>query len=226
MIGRGEGKARKPLAGGTSKLTKKIEGETDIMIQPKKISTHLTMTSVNKASDMRIKRPIGPVATSNSCGISEIYTPTVGEHNRTGGLYLSDVKNARNIPKLKERGITHILTLLPGSLMMFPEYTTHGMVQVGVDAQDSYNFQLAPHFKKICQFICEGRVKGCVLVHCAKGISRSVSAVLGYMMIEERIPLQTAYNLVVSKRSIARPNIGFMKQLQTLEAKLFKETQL
>ena len=59
-----------------------------------------------------------------------------------------------------------------------------------------------------------------VMVHCAAGISRSVTLVIAYLMIENGWAMREAYNYVKSRREIIEPNIGFMKQLQGLEYKL------
>lgn len=55
------------------------------------------------------------------------------------------------------------------------------------------------------------------LVHCKMGVSRSASTVIAYAMKEFGWSLEKAYNYVKQKRSIARPNAGFMKQLLEYE---------
>jgi len=58
---------------------------------------------------------------------------------------------------------------------------------------------------------------GTVLVHCAAGISRSVSLVLAYLVMHEDMSLNEAYQLVKSRRTIIRPNNGFWTQLISFE---------
>lgn len=55
------------------------------------------------------------------------------------------------------------------------------------------------------------------LVHCKMGVSRSASTVIAYAMKEFGWSLEKAYNYVKQKRSIARPNAGFMRQLLEYE---------
>lgn len=47
------------------------------------------------------------------------------------------------------------------------------------------------------------------------GISRSASTVIAYAMKQHHWPLDMALNYVRDRRSIVKPNEGFMKQLQT-----------
>lgn len=54
-----------------------------------------------------------------------------------------------------------------------------------------------------------------VLVHCKMGVSRSASTVIAYAMKQQYWTLEVALNYVRDRRSIVKPNEGFMKQLQT-----------
>ncbi|KAI6241610.1 Dual specificity phosphatase, catalytic domain protein [Aphelenchoides fujianensis] len=55
-----------------------------------------------------------------------------------------------------------------------------------------------------------------VLVHCKKGISRSSSTVIAYIMKEYGWPLEKALQYVKAKRNCITPNSGFMDQLKDL----------
>lgn len=64
-------------------------------------------------------------------------------------------------------------------------------------------------------FIEEAKAaKGCVLVHCNAGVSRSASVVIGYLMQRRDMRFEEAYNLVKSWRPCIQPNAGFMQQLK------------
>ncbi|MEQ2214768.1 hypothetical protein XENOCAPTIV_019411, partial [Xenoophorus captivus] len=54
-----------------------------------------------------------------------------------------------------------------------------------------------------------------VLVHCKMGVSRSASTVIAYAMKQQRWSLEEALAYVRDRRSIVKPNDGFLKQLQT-----------
>jgi protein-tyrosine phosphatase len=59
----------------------------------------------------------------------------------------------------------------------------------------------------------QGKHYGSVLVHCNKGVSRSASFVIGYLMKTGGLRLDAALELLKSKRSIVQPNDSFMTQV-------------
>lgn len=59
--------------------------------------------------------------------------------------------------------------------------------------------------------------KSVVFVHCKAGRSRSVSAVIGYLVSKERYTLKSAYDLVRKVRKGVSPNLGFMAALLKVE---------
>lgn len=68
---------------------------------------------------------------------------------------------------------------------------------------------------RCCRFLPAGRV----LVHCARGISRSAALVLAFLMIKERLTLVEAAEVVHKHRNIL-PNVGFLNQLRHLDSTL------
>lgn len=58
---------------------------------------------------------------------------------------------------------------------------------------------------------------GAVLVHCNAGVSRSVSVIIGYLMLELHYNFDDAYKLVKNVRPCCQPNIGFINQLKHLK---------
>lgn len=61
-----------------------------------------------------------------------------------------------------------------------------------------------------------------VLVNCAQGKSRSSSLVIAYLLVHHSsgLTVESALSYVRSKRSIAEPNPGFMKQLEQFRQSL------
>lgn len=60
----------------------------------------------------------------------------------------------------------------------------------------------------------EGRHYGNVLVHCHRGVSRSASFVIGYLMKKNEFSIDEALSYVQSLRPIVQPNSAFIEQLR------------
>jgi Leucine-rich repeat (LRR) protein len=61
------------------------------------------------------------------------------------------------------------------------------------------------------------------IVHCQKGISRSASIVIAYMMKYNNMRLNDAYNFIKNKRDCIEPNYGFWEQLIKFDNLLFPD---
>uniref|UniRef100_A0A1I8F0I3 Dual specificity phosphatase n=1 Tax=Wuchereria bancrofti TaxID=6293 RepID=A0A1I8F0I3_WUCBA len=61
---------------------------------------------------------------------------------------------------------------------------------------------------------------GAVLVHCVAGVSRSATICLAFLTKYRCQSLRNAYFLMVSKRPLVRPNIGFWRQLIQFEQEI------
>ena len=59
--------------------------------------------------------------------------------------------------------------------------------------------------------------KKTIYIYCKKGISRSSSIVIGYLMYKNQLKYSDAYNYVKSNRTIINPNKNFIEQLIMLE---------
>ena len=101
-------------------------------------------------------------------------------------------------------------------------YTRVGIEFLGVPAVDLNSFPLQDYFHKSADWIEEMLKQGkVVLVHCVKGISRSATLILAFLIIKKKMTLQKAIETVKKKRSIA-PNEGFMQQLIELNDRVHK----
>lgn len=63
---------------------------------------------------------------------------------------------------------------------------------------------------------------GNILIHCARGKSRSASIMIGYLMYKHKISFEEAYYRVKQKRKIISINHGFEKQLKEFDIKTVK----
>jgi hypothetical protein len=75
------------------------------------------------------------------------------------------------------------------------------------DFNITHNIILA--IDKISEWIQQEK---CVLVFCEAGISRSGACVLAYLL--KNMEFDDAYNLLISKRPISKPNLGFISQIK------------
>jgi len=100
-------------------------------------------------------------------------------------------------------------------------------VQIGNDTKVIY-FDVADEKNQVLDFEATTKViseavnkSERVLVHCHKGVSRSSSIVLAYLISKSGLgmTMSEASGLVKSSRQVAKPNLGFIKQLYRWEVK-------
>ena len=86
---------------------------------------------------------------------------------------------------------------------------------------DEATTELLMHWQNTYDFVKKAKsTNSVVLVHCKKGISRSSSTVIAYIMKEYGWSLDVALNYVKEKRNCITPNSGFMEQLETFDGML------
>merc|ERR1712039_227136 len=76
---------------------------------------------------------------------------------------------------------------------------------------------LLEHLPTALEFLGDAKKKGRVFVFCMKGISRSSSVVIAWLMLERGIGFEEAWRICEQKRPIVYPNIGFQQQLRHWE---------
>jgi predicted protein tyrosine phosphatase len=116
-------------------------------------------------------------------------------------------------PKIK-----YILSVIdsPDKQPKVPEGHESEFVLKLIILRDTATNDLLTILKEACDFIKSSLAQGDggVLVHCQKGVSRSVSVMIGFVMEEMDLDYDTAFRYVRGGRAQARPNAGFEKQLQ------------
>ncbi|XP_021112985.1 protein phosphatase Slingshot homolog 1 isoform X2 [Heterocephalus glaber] len=129
-------------------------------------------------------------------------------------LYLGSEWNASNLEELQGSGVDYILNVTREIDNFFPGLFAYHNIRV----YDEESTDLLAHWNEAYHFINKAkRNHSKCLVHCKMGVSRSASTVIAYAMKEFGWPLEKAYNYVKQKRSITRPNAGFMRQLSEYE---------
>ena len=137
------------------------------------------------------------------------------------GLFIADLYTATSRAVLTQLGITHVLSVLHAPGLAFPRPLAHFSVPI----DDVADADLLAHLDDTVRWIRaslapngeDGGRPGHVLVHCVWGMSRSASVVLAYLVAARGMSLVEALRLLRARRSIARPNDGFMVQLQAFE---------
>ena len=127
-------------------------------------------------------------------------------------IYVGDEDVSRDIAALKERNITHIISVT-GSTLKGGVYVTHTDFKYhrinGV--RDSQDAKLSPHLAGAIEFL-DG-ASGNVLIHCQAGISRSSSIAIACVMHMTGVSMEQAYDTVKAARSIIGPEPEFLFQI-------------
>jgi protein-tyrosine phosphatase len=135
------------------------------------------------------------------------------------GVFISDFSSACETEKLKDLGITHIVTAILGVDEMYPDLFKYHMV----DICDRKYYDIKMHFNACSEFIEDAiQSGGKVLVHCLKGASRSAALVAAYLIAKKNYTCTAAIGLMKEKRKAVNPNDGFIQQLMDYEQEINK----
>ncbi|KAF8065355.1 protein-tyrosine phosphatase-like protein [Lyophyllum atratum] len=171
-------------------------------------------------------------SSSSRPSISPVVPPTYPspqnyQHHRTPRgaseiiprLYISDLAFAENPASLASHGITHIISAISSSVLLPPASVLHPYPpprHLHVKVEDFPFAELAAHLPTTTAWIREayrGTPNARVLVHCAEGVSRSVSVVAAFLIAQYGWTPAEAVQFIKSKRRVADPNFGFVQQL-------------
>merc|ERR1719336_2637747 len=124
-------------------------------------------------------------------------------------LWLGNAGCAFNLSWLQDHKITAVLNVSKQP-SLFPEYFRYKEVPI----EDADWEDIDAHFNSCIRFI-DDEIKndGRVLVHCKRGISRSATIVVAFMMFKNGFTLEEAFSFVQLRRSVVDPNEGFVRQL-------------
>ncbi|XP_029786333.1 dual specificity protein phosphatase 21 [Suricata suricatta] len=147
--------------------------------------------------------------------------PTVqGLSQITSCLFVSNAAAANNKSLLSSNNITTVINVSAEVVNILFENVHY----VQVPVTDSPNSRLYDFFDPIADHIHNVEMKqGRTLLHCAAGVSRSVTLCLAYLMKYHSMSLLDAHTWTKSCRPIIRPNNGFWEQLIHYEFKLFSK---
>ncbi|OWZ11767.1 hypothetical protein PHMEG_00015166 [Phytophthora megakarya] len=148
-------------------------------------------------------------------------------------VFLGSRTHARDKELLQRLRITHILNVTPPK-------TTDPVAGVPnfFEKDKLFTYRRCPIFDNKAEditgvlegciaFVDQAKYYGRILVHCNKGVSRSSSVVVAYLMKTRSMTFEQALAHVVERRSMANPNESFRRQLQEfgrrLERRVTKE---
>ena len=136
----------------------------------------------------------------------------------TDFLYISGYKTASTASDLQNLKITNIINC-SGDLCENLSFS--GIDYLTLNIRDNVSENIECLFFKCINYINEAKEKkGKVLIHCYKGVSRSVSVLISYLIYLNKWTYDEAFDFVQSKRAIANPNIGFYLQLKTFHKRI------
>jgi len=139
------------------------------------------------------------------------------------GVYIGDIASAYNHEKLKELGITHILTAILGVQPQFPKDFIYKTVPVR--DVESENIQM--HLEETTEFIKTAiESGGKVFVHCVCGVSRSATIIAAWMMSKDGYTAEEAISQLQSRRECVDPNPSFREQLDLLEDNIIEKRKV
>ncbi|KAG6872977.1 hypothetical protein C0995_004516 [Termitomyces sp. Mi166 len=165
---------------------------------------------------------------SISTTVSPAPYPTSQNYQRTSRgaseiitrLYISDLSFAETPACLASYGITHVISAISGSVhlpsaaVLYPHPPPR---HLHLKIEDSPFVELAAHLPTTTQWIRDaylGNPDARILVHCAEGISRSVSIVAAFLIAQYGWTPSEAVQFIKTKRRVADPNFGFVAQLE------------
>ena len=131
----------------------------------------------------------------------------------TEDIYLGSEEAALAPKELTTRGITHIMVCGFGLQSPYTDDFTYLKLKI-VDLPVQ---PITVHLRDCIAFITSAKsTGGKVLIHCARGVSRSAAVTTGCLMKLEGMSFPDAYHAVRSQRPCVSINSGFHQQLSCM----------
>lgn len=136
----------------------------------------------------------------------------------TDHLYLSNCKAANDSIMLSRHKITCIVNVTETKRR---STVPPDVVHIHIPIADTPLSPLGDHFDEVADKIhVTAAGGGRTLVHCNAGVSRSAALCMAYLLKHQGATLLEAHRWLKACRPMARPNVGFWKQLINYEISL------
>ncbi len=139
----------------------------------------------------------------------------------SNNIFVGNYASALSEETLKENKITHIILAGKDMICLYPGKFKY----ISLPIYDSPYLKIKKYIELANKFIKESiaeNKENKILIHCASGISRSVSIAIGYFIENCFMKYDEAYKHVKSQRKIAQPNSGFEKELRDFSFEIHK----
>jgi predicted protein tyrosine phosphatase len=157
------------------------------------------------------------------CMLQYYINNTFSASEITSRLFVGDLASASNREAMKAQGITHIIPVFNGAYKIFPNDFEYKIIHINDDAWVDIGKFFDESVVYIDKIMNQPDTK--IMIHCQRGVSRSVTLMLAYMIYvanrEKQIPLELVDEVidkilhdVKDHRPIAEPNEGFMEALK------------
>jgi protein-tyrosine phosphatase len=132
-------------------------------------------------------------------------------------LFVGSLSAAESKPFIERNHISHILTVAKDLPVTIPPTHCH-VKHKTVECHDHPMADILEVMPEALAFLQNAvESDGRILVHCASGISRSVTICAAFLMTQFGMGGKAALESIASVRAHANPNLGFRRQLQLLE---------
>mmetsp|Transcript_173865 Transcript_173865/g.557262 ORF Transcript_173865/g.557262 Transcript_173865/m.557262 type:complete len:642 (-) Transcript_173865:150-2075(-) len=130
-----------------------------------------------------------------------------------GRLVLTNWRAAADAEAVVAKGVTHVVAVGSEFLGDEPHAQAAGIkyLNIVIDDDEGQEETMNGSLAKAVDFIASSiEGGGCVLVHCAAGISKSATVVLAYLVARRFLSLRAAFLQLLRARPMVWPNVGFM----------------
>jgi atypical dual specificity phosphatase len=136
-------------------------------------------------------------------------------------LYLGNEDGGQSWADLNSNNIKHVISILDD----FSNFVEHpGIVYKRICIGDNAGSCITQVFSESFPIISAAqKAKENILVHCAAGVSRSPSVLIGYFMVKYSISFEEARNVVDSGRPGIWPNAKFRNDLKSFNIEEFRQ---